>query len=69
MRTQGSIFTVVALGVGVAMTAAILDVNVSGDATGEAVLSLLSPFGTLLGLVFFVAAMGLLVGYFTDSGM
>ena len=32
---RGSIYTVVALGVGVAVTPAILDIDVAGDATGQ----------------------------------
>ena len=66
---RGSIFTVVALGVGVAVTPAILNSDAAGDATGQTVVDLLAPWGTLLGLVFAVAAFGLLVTFFTDSGM
>jgi len=65
---ESSIFGVVALGIMAVMTPAILDVDVSGDATADTVLQLLSPFGLLIGLAFFVAAMGLLVALFTDSG-
>ena len=66
---RGSIYTVVALGVGAALTPAILDVDVTGDATGQTALDLLAPWGTLLGLIFFMAAIGLLLVFFTDSGM
>lgn len=66
---RGSTFTVVALGVGAALTPAVLDIDVTGDATGQTLVDLLAPFGTLLGLVFFVAAIGLLLVFFTDSGM
>ena len=66
---RGSTFTVVALGVGVALTPAVLDIDVTGDATGQTLVDLLAPFGTLLGLVFAVAAFGLLLTFFTDSGM
>ena len=66
---RGSIFTVVAVGVGAALTPAMLDVDVSGDATGQTVVDLLAPFGTILGLAFAVAAFGLLLALFTDSGM
>lgn len=66
---RGSIFTLVAVGAGAAMTPAILDVDVSGDATGQTVIDLLSPMATLIGLAFAVAAFGLLLVYFTDSGM
>ena len=66
---RGSIFTLVALGAGAAMTPVILDVDVSGDATGQTVIDLLSPMATIIGLAFAVAAFGLLLVYFTDSGM
>jgi len=66
---RGSIYTVVALGVGVALTPAVLDIDVTGDATGQTLVDLLAPWGTLLGLVFAVAAFGLLLTFFTDSGM
>ena len=66
---RGSIFTLVALGAGAAMTPVILDVDVAGDATGQTVVELLSPMATVIGLAFAVAAFGLLLVYFTDSGM
>ena len=66
---RGSIFTVVAVGIGAALTPAVLDIDVTGDATGQTAIDLLAPFGTLLGLVFFVAALGLLLVFYTDSGM
>ena len=66
---RGSIFTVVALGVGAALTPALLDIDVAGDPTGQTTLDLLAPWGTLLGLVFAVAAFGLLLVFYTDSGM
>lgn len=64
-----SIFGLVALGVGAAMTPAILDVDVTGDATGQTVLDLLGPMGTVIGLAFAVAAFGLFLVFFNDSGM
>jgi len=66
---RGSIFTVVALGVGAALTPALLDIDVTGDPTGQTTLDLLAPWGTLLGLVFAGAAFGLLLVFYTDSGM
>ena len=65
-----SIWTVVALGVGAAMTPLILgDVDVSGDSTGETALQLLSSIDLLIGLSFVVAVFGLLLlTMFSDSG-
>jgi len=65
---RGSVWSIVAVGVGVAMTPAMLDVDVSGDATGETVLSLLSTIDPLLFLAFFIVVFGLLTAFFTDSG-
>lgn len=65
---RGTIWTFVAVGVGVAMTPAILDVDVSGDATGQTVLSLLSSFDTIIGLVFAIACFGLLIVFFGSDG-
>ena len=66
---RGSIYGVVALGAAAAMTPVILDVDVGGDATGAAIVDVLSPMATIVGLAFGVAAFGLLVAFFTDSGM
>jgi hypothetical protein len=65
---RGSIFTVVAVGVGAALTPAILDIDVSGDATGDTVLGLLGSVEIVVALAFVVAAFGLLLAFFTDSG-
>lgn len=65
---RGSIWTVVAVGAGAVMTPAILDSGVSGDATGDTVLTVLAPFDLLIGLAFVVACFGLLLAFFTDSG-
>lgn len=65
---RGSIYTVVAIGVGAAMTPAILDIDVTGDATGETVFSLLGSVEIAVALAFVVAAFGLLIAFFTDSG-
>lgn len=66
---RGSPFTLVAVGVGAALTPAVLDVDVTGDATGQTVVDLLAPMDTLVGLAFGVVAFGLLLMFFTDSGM
>jgi len=65
---RGSVWSIVAVGVGVAMTPAMLDVDVSGDATGETALSLLSTVDPLLFLAFLIVTVGLLTAFFTDSG-
>lgn len=65
---RGRIWTVVALGVGLVMTPLILDVDVSGDATGQTALSLLSSFAPIIGLVFTIACVGLLLVFFGSDG-
>jgi hypothetical protein len=65
---RGSIWTIVAVGVGAAMTPAVLDVGVSGDPTGQTALDLLAVVGPVVGLAFVIAVFGLLVAFFTDSG-
>jgi len=65
---RGSIWTIVAVGVGAAMTPAVLDVDVSGDATGQTALDLLAVGGPVVGLAFVIAVFGLLLAFFTDSG-
>ena len=65
---RGSIFGLVALGAGAAMTPVILDVDVSG-ATSQTVSQLLAPMGTLIGLAFGVLAFGLFLTFFNDGGM
>lgn len=65
---RGSIWSVVALGTAAAMTPAILDVDVTAGSTGETVLDLLTIFDPLIGLAAAVAAFGLLIVFFTDSG-
>jgi len=65
---RGSIWTIVAVGVGAAMTPAVLDVDVSGDATGKTALDLLAVLGPVVGLAFVIAVFGLLLAFFTDSG-
>lgn len=51
-----------------AMTPAVLNVNVAAGSTGQTVMGLLSPFGTLIGLSAAVVAFGLLINLFTDNG-
>jgi hypothetical protein len=65
---RGSIWTVVAIGVGAAMTPAVLGVDVSGDGTGESTLSLLSSMDVLIGLAFMIACLGLLTVFFGSDG-
>ena len=65
---RGSIFGVVALGVGLVMTPLILDVDVSGDGTGETAMQLLSAFDPIIGLVFTIACIGLLTVFFGSDG-
>jgi hypothetical protein len=65
---RGSIFTLVALGAGAAMTPVILDVDVSG-ATSQTIVDLLSPMATVIGLAFGVSVFGLFLLFFNESGM
>jgi hypothetical protein len=65
---RGSIWTIVAVGVGATMTPAVLDVDVSGDATGQTALDLVAVLGPVVGLAFVIAVFGLLLAFFTDSG-
>ncbi|GEM_PF-6545118 len=65
---RGSIWGVVAVGVGAVMTPAILNVDVADDETGETALQLLSSVDILIGLAFVIVCFGLLVAFFTDSG-
>jgi len=65
---RGTIWTVVATGVGLAMTPVILDVDTSGDPTGETALELLSSFDPIIGLVFVVACFGLFTVFFGSDG-
>ena len=65
---RGSIWSVVALGVGAAFTPLVLDIDVTGDSTGETALTLLSSVDIVIGLAFVIVAFGLLIAFFTDSG-
>ena len=64
---RGSIWTVVALGAGLGLLPAILDVG-SPDETGQTVLSLTGSLAPILGLTLFVAAMALVIAFFTADG-
>lgn len=65
---RGSIFGVAGLAIGAAMLPLMLDVDVGSDSTGETALTLLTAFDPLIGLAVVLAAVGLLVAFFTDSG-
>lgn len=65
---RGSIWTIVALGIGAVMTPLMLDIDVAGDETGETALTLISSIDILIALAFAVACFGLLLAFFTDSG-
>jgi hypothetical protein len=65
---RGSIWTVVAVGTAAAMTPAVLDVDVSSDATGQTALNLVSTLDIVIGLSFVLVCFGLLIALFTDSG-
>jgi hypothetical protein len=65
---RGTTWQVVALGVGLAMLPLILDVDVSGDETGETAMTLLSSFDPIIGLVFALACFGLLTVFFGSDG-
>jgi hypothetical protein len=65
---RGTIFGIVAIGTGVVMAPGMLNIDVSGDATGQTVSELLSPTATFIFLAFAVAVFGLLTAFYTDSG-
>lgn len=64
---RGSIWTVVALGSGLAMLPVIVDVD-SPDATGQTVLDLVGSLGPILGLLLFVTGMAFVITLFTSDG-
>lgn len=65
---HGSIWTVVAVGVGVAFAPLILGDAIDGtDATGDSIASILGPLWELLGIVFVLAVLVLLWTYFDTS--
>lgn len=57
-----------AVGTAAAMTPAVLDVDVSSDATGQTALNLVSTLDIVIGLSFVLVCFGLLIALFTDSG-
>ena len=64
---RGSIWTVVALGSGMALVPAIIDVD-SPDATGHTVLDVVGSLGPVLGLLLFVTGMAVVIAFFTSDG-
>lgn len=65
---RGSIWSIVAVGAGAAMTPVILDIDVSGDDTGQTALDLISSIDIVIALAFVIVTFGLLIAFFTDSG-
>jgi len=64
---RGSIWTVVALGSGLALVPAIIDVD-TPDATGQTVLDVVGSLAPVLGLLLFVTTMALVIAFFTSDG-
>jgi len=64
---RGSIWTVVALGSGLALVPAIIDVD-SPDATGQTVLDVVGSLGPVLGLLLFVTGMAVVISLVTSDG-
>ena len=65
---RGSIWTVAAIAVSAAMLPALLDVDVTGDATGEAAQALLTLLPPIMGLLVFVSAIALVVSFLMSDG-
>jgi len=65
---KGSIWSVVALGMGVVMLPLILPSSGGGDAVGTAIFELVTSVAPVVGLTFVVAVFGLLVAFLTDGG-
>jgi hypothetical protein len=65
---RGSIWTVAALAFCTAMLPALLDVDVSGDTTGQTAQSLLTLLPPVMGLLVFVAGVALLIGFLSGDG-
>jgi hypothetical protein len=63
---KGTIFGVVALGIGLAMTPLIVDVS-PPDATADTILSVVGPFGEIIGLTLLLAATGLFVSFYSSD--
>jgi hypothetical protein len=64
---RGTIWTVVALGSGLALLPAILDISAT-DTTGQTVLDVVSPLAPVLGVLLFVAAMAVVITMFDADG-
>jgi biopolymer transport protein ExbB/TolQ len=64
---RGSIWTVVALGSGLALVPAIIDVD-SPDATGQTVLDVVGSLAPVLGLLLFVTGMAVVISLVTSDG-
>jgi hypothetical protein len=65
---RGTIWTVVAVGVGAVMTPLILDIEVADGSTGADIMELLSSVGLLVSLAFIMATFGLLLVFFGKDG-
>jgi len=63
---RGTIFGVVALGIGLVMTPLIVDVSPPDDTAGT-MLQVVAPFGEIIGLTLLLAAMGLFVSFYTND--
>ncbi len=59
---KGTIWSVVALGTGIVMLPLILPSTGGGDEAGTAIFDLISSITPVVGLMFAVAAFGLLIG-------
>ena len=65
---RGSIWTIAGLGIMAVFVPVVLDIDVTGDETGETALTLLSSVDALIGLAFVIAVFGLLTLFFTIDG-
>jgi len=65
---RGNVWTVAAIAVSAAMLPALLDVDVTGDATGEAIQSLLTLLPPIMGLLVFVSSIALVVSFLLSDG-
>jgi hypothetical protein len=63
---RGTIFGVVALGIGLVMTPLIVDVS-PPDGTADTMLSVVGPFGEIIGLTLLLAATGLFVSFYSSD--
>lgn len=66
---RGNIWTIVALGVGLAMTPAMLGGDtLATDQVGDNILSLVSTIGPVLAIMLVVAVFGLFITLFSTDG-